>query len=181
MRKIKKTGIIFCLLIFLHCNSTWMHINEKNVKEIRDKSVLIDKIEQTNGTNHFMKSELYKFEDCEVIKTEFFSDTLMRIKSETYLKDSLLIRQTTAGIVALSPPVDEQSPYAKVFEEVYYFYSTRNGILHERKVEIKNFTEYENAKSTLRGMNYDSKELNHKDYIKIKEEYKQTIELYKKH
>ena len=181
MRKTKKIFIISCLLALVNCKSTWTNTNEKTAKEINSRSVLVDKIEQIKRKDHFMKSELYKYEEFKVLKTEFFSDTLMRTKSKTYLKDSLLIKKTTIGIVALSPPLNEQSPYAKVFEEVYYFDSKKTGILKERKVEIKNFDEYENAKSKLNGMKYEMKEISEKDYRKIKEEYEQMIELYKKY
>ncbi len=181
MRKTKRIFIIGCLLALVNCKSTWINTNEKTAEKIKDKSVLIDQIEQIKRKNHFMKSKLYKYGDFKVLKTEFFSDTLMRTKSETYLKGSLLLKKTIIGIVAVSPPMDKQSPYAKVFEEVYYFNSKKNGILKERKVEIKNFGEYKNAKSKLSEMKYETKEISQKDYIKIKEEYEQMIDLYKKY
>lgn len=87
----------------------------------------------------------------------------------------------TFEIVAISPPLDKNRPYAKVFEENYYYDSTKNEILKERKNEIKNFGEYQNAKSKLNGMKYETTKIREKDYIKMKKEYEQIIELYKKH
>ena len=181
MRKMKKILIIFCLLTLVNCKSSWIEKNEKEIKETQKKIILLDRFENFERKDHYIKSKLYKSENFRVLKTEFFSDTLMRTKSETYLKDSLLIKKMTFGIVALSPYATENNSYAKVFEEIYYFSSTNNGILKERKIEIKNFGEYKKAKAKLSGMKFETSEINKNDYIKMKQEYEQVIELYKKY
>ena len=181
MKKMKKTLILFCLLILVNCKSSWIEKNEKNIKETQKEITLLDSFENFERKDHYIKSKLYKSENYRVLKTEFFSDTLMRMKSETYLKDSLLIKKMTFGIIALDPYTTENNSYAKVFEEIYYFSSTNSGILKERKIEIKNFGEYKKAESKLSGMKFETSEINKKDYIKMKQEYEQIIELYKKY
>tara|TARA_B110000908_G_C9987306_1_gene328160 strand:- start:80 stop:625 length:546 start_codon:yes stop_codon:yes gene_type:complete len=181
MKKTKRILILFCLLTLVNCKSSWIEKNEKNIRETNKNIILVDRFEKFERKDHYIKSQLHKLEKFRVLKTEFFSDTLMRTKSETYLKDSLLIKKMTFGIVAISPPLNKNSPYAKVFEEIYYFNSTNSGILKERKIEIKNFGEYEVAKSKLMKMKFETSEINEKDYIKMKQEYEQIIELYKKY
>ena len=181
MKKTKRILILFCLLTLVNCKSSWIEKNEKNIQDANENIILVDQFEKFEREDHYIKSELLKAGKLKVLKTEFFSDTLMRTKSETYLKDSLLIKKLTFGIVAISPPLNENSPYAKVFEEIYYFNSTDSGILKERKIEIKNFGEYETAKSKLMKMKFEISEINEQDYIKTKKEYEQIVELYKKY
>ncbi|MDN5215783.1 hypothetical protein QQ020_27140 [Fulvivirgaceae bacterium BMA12] len=179
MKNLNRILIAISFLTLVNCKSTWVKTTENTVEKINDRSVLIDRIEKIKRKDHFMKSEFYKYGKSKILKSEFFSDTLMRTNSETYLKDSLIIKEVYFGIEALSPPTDKNEPYARVFKEVYYFNSSKNGILKKKEIEIKNFGEYEKAKSKLIEMKFKTTEINHIDYLKIKENYEQIIELFK--
>jgi len=179
IKEMKKIALLVCLLTFVNCKLSWVEKNEKEINENQEKIILVDRFDKTERKDHYLRSTLYKSEKFKILKTEFFSDTLMRTGSETYLKDNLLIKEATFGIVALSPPTDKNSPYAKVFEEIYYFNSSKNGILKKKEIKIKNFGEYEEAKSKLTKMKFQITEINQKDYMKVIENYEQIMKLYK--
>lgn len=91
MKKEIITSIFICFILFVSCKSTWLEKTDKTISSIIERSVLVDQFESSKKKDQYMKSELYEYDNFKMLKKELIYDTIMRMNSKIYLKDSLLI------------------------------------------------------------------------------------------
>lgn len=165
----RKLALILTLLVFFGCNPSYVQISSKKSEKLLQNGTLVDKYEEIKSDQDFVKIKLYQYKEYLLLTAEYRYDTLMKSRSQYYLKDSTLIKIVEDGLVATMTPVN-QNAYASIGEEIYHIKNGQKGISKIKKIEINTFSELPKALEELRQKEFIIEELSERKINDLKEE-----------
>lgn len=177
MKKPLPIIVLFLCLSLFNCKPSLVKHTNKTTNKIDKNSVLVDQAEVVKRKDYYFKTKLLKAGNTNVLKAVFFVDTTMQMKSEIYMQNSVIIKHKTSGLIALMKrdTSKKQAPYAKVFEQIYYYKKEKEGLLLEREVQVSNFNDVEKAKEKLAQLDFVVRKTNAQDYLKTVKGYKKLF------
>jgi len=160
------------MFLFFGLQTDWLSETKKLVSETNENAVLINTKVVDDKNGKFTTTE-YKTGETKRIKVEFLHTELMAIELNYYEKNGLILGEIINGKDFLINKRKrlENEPYATLIDSRTYFKNENEGINLIRKMNIYKPDKIENIKKKLNKLEFESKNLNADDYIRIKEKF----------
>jgi hypothetical protein len=164
----------FLILIFLvfGLQTDWLNETKKLVSETNEDAVLINTkvVEDNNGKSTTTK---YKAGETNRIKVEFVHTKLMDIELNYYEKNGLILGEIINGkdVLLYKRKRLEDEPYATLIDSKTYFKNETEGINLIRKMNVYKSDNIKDLKKKLNKIEFETKNLNADDYIRMKEKF----------
>ncbi|MCG8237379.1 hypothetical protein [Tenacibaculum finnmarkense] len=160
------------ILIFIAfgLQTDWLNETKETIVEIDKNAVLIDTkvIDEKDGKSTITE---YKAGEKKKIKVEFVHTKLMDIEMSFYEKNGFVIGEIINGkdVLLYKRKRLENEPYATLIDSKTYFKNRTEGINLIRKINIYEADKIEDVRKKLNELEFETKNLNGEDYIRMKE------------
>ena len=164
--------ILIIIFIIFGLQTDWLNETKQSISETDENAVLIDTkvVEEKEGKSIMTE---YKSGESKKIKLEITHTKLMDIELNFYEKNGFILGEIICGKDALlyKRKLLENEPYATLVDSRTYFKTETEGINFIRKINIYETDEIEDVRKKLNKLEFETKNLNGEDYIRLKEKF----------
>ena len=172
--------LFILIFIIFGLQTDWLNEAKETIVETDKIAVLIDTkvIDKKGGKSTITE---YKAAEKKKIKVEFVLTKLMDIEMSFYKKNGFVFGEIINGkdVLLYKRKRLENEPYATLIESRTYFKNETEGINLIRKINIYKTDKIEVVRKKLNKLEFESKNLNGKDYIRIKEKLNRITKIEK--
>jgi hypothetical protein len=164
--------LFILIFIVFGLQTDWLNETKKVISETDKSAIVIDTkvIEEKDGKSTTTE---YKAGEKKKIMVEFIHTNLMDIEMNFYEKNGFVFGEIINGkdVLLYKRKRLESEPYATLIDSRTYFKNESEGINSIRKVNIYETDKIEDVRKKLNKLEFETKNLNGKDYIRMKEKF----------
>jgi hypothetical protein len=166
--------LFILIFIVFGLQTDWLNETKKTISETDKSAILINTkvIEEKDGKSTTTE---YKAGEKKKIKVEFIHTKLIDIEMNFYEKNGFVFGEIINGkdVLLYKRKRLESEPYATLIDSRTYFKNETEGINSIRKVNVYETDKIEDVRKKLNKLDFETKNLNEEDYIRMKEKFDQ--------
>jgi hypothetical protein len=164
--------LLILIFIVFGLQTDWLNETKKTISETDKNGILINSkvVEDEDGKSTTTE---YKAGETKKIKVEFIHTKLMDIEMNFYEEKGFILGEIISGkdVLLYKRKRLENEPYGTLVDSRTYFKNENEGINLTRKVNIYESDKIEDIKKELNKLEFETKNLNGEDYIRLKEKF----------
>ncbi|MET2984506.1 hypothetical protein [Aureibaculum conchae] len=164
--------LLILIFIVFGIQTDWLNETKLSISETDKNAVLIGNkvVHEKDGKSKITE---YKAGEKKKIKVEFVHTKLMDIEMNFYEKNGFVFGEIINGkdVLLYKRKRLESEPYATLIDSRTYFKNETEGINLIRKVNIYETDKIEDVRKKLNKLEFETKNLNGDDYIRMKEKF----------
>lgn len=164
--------LLILIFIVFGLQTDWLNETKKSISETDNNAVLIETkvVDEKDGKSTTTE---YKAGEKRKIKVEFVHTKLMDIEMSFYEKNGFIFGEIITGkdVLLYKRKRLENEPYATLIDSKTYFKNETEGINLIRKINIYETDKIEDVRIKLNKLEFETKNLNEEDYIRMKEKF----------